>query len=79
MPFAQSFGWPPTSLWEALLASALFGLIGILLAVFGFKLLDWVTPGNLQEEILQKGNIAASILVGAFLVGLCIILAAAIG
>ena len=79
MPFAQSFSWPPATLWEALLASALFGLLGILLAILGFKLLDWVTPGKLQDEILQKGNIAASIVVGAFLIGLCIILAAAIG
>lgn len=79
MPFALSYGWPPTSLWDALFASTLFGLLGIVLAILGFKLLDWVTPGKLQEEILQKGNIAASILVGAFLIGLCIILAAAIG
>ncbi len=71
--------WPPNTLWEAAIASTLFGLIGIVLAIVGFKAFDWLTPGNLQEEILQKNNIAAAILGGAFIVGVCIIVAAVVG
>lgn len=71
--------WPPESLWEAALASVLFGLIGIGLTIFGFKLFDWVTPGNFQEEVLQKNNIAAAILAGAFLIGISLIVAAVVG
>jgi putative membrane protein len=56
----------------------LFAVIGIVLAIFGFKLFDWMTPGKLDEEILQKQNMAAAIMAGAFIVGVCIIVAAAI-
>ncbi|MFM7150488.1 MAG: DUF350 domain-containing protein [Gemmataceae bacterium] len=73
------FPWPPNTLWEAALASTIFGLIGIALVIFSFKVFDWMTPGNLQEEILKKNNLSAAILAGAFLVGICIIIAAAIG
>jgi putative membrane protein len=72
-------GWPPRTIWEAAVASAVFGLIGILLVILGFKLFDWLTPGKLQDEIIQKNNIAAAILAGAFIVGICIVIAAAVG
>lgn len=79
--FAQTswMNWPPTTLKEAALASLIFGLVGILLAILGFKIFDWLTPGKLQEEIFHKGNIAAAVLAGAFLIGICLIIARAIG
>jgi putative membrane protein len=60
------------------LNALLFAAIGIVMAILGFKLFDWLTPGKLDDEILQKQNIAASILAGAFVLGVCIIIAAAI-
>ena len=41
MLFAQSslLNWPPTTLWEAAIASLVFGLLGILLAILVFPLL----------------------------------------
>jgi putative membrane protein len=60
------------------LNAVVFALIGIALAIFGFKLFDWMTPGKLDEEILQKQNVAAAVLTGFFLLGVCIIVAAAI-
>ena len=79
MLFAETFGWPPRTLWEAAMASGVFGIIGIVLAILGFKLFDLLTPGKLQEEELQKNNIAAAILCGAFIIGICIVIAAAVG
>lgn len=76
---ASFFTWPPESLREAALASVVFGLIGIGLAILGFKLFDWLTPGNFQEEVLQKNNIAAAIVAGAFLIGVSLIVAAVVG
>jgi len=76
---APLLSWPPNTLWEAALASTIFGLIGIVLAIVGFKAFDWLTPGNLQEEILQKNNIAAAILAGAFIIGVAIVVAAVVG
>ncbi|MBM3994422.1 MAG: DUF350 domain-containing protein [Planctomycetes bacterium] len=62
----------------AVLATLIFAVIGIVMAILGFKVLDKLTPGNLDEEILQKQNVAAAILAGAFILGVCIIVAAAI-
>jgi uncharacterized membrane protein YjfL (UPF0719 family) len=68
----------PYSFGMAVLSTLIFGAIGIVLAIFAFKLFDKLTPGKLDEEILQKQNIAAAILAGAFILGVCIIVAAAI-
>jgi uncharacterized membrane protein YjfL (UPF0719 family) len=73
------FTWPPETMWEAALASVVFGLIGIGLAILGFKLFDWLTPGSFQEEVLQKNNTAAAIVAGAFLIGVSMIVAAVVG
>lgn len=71
--------WPPNTLWEAALAAVVFGLIGIGLALIGFKVFDRITPGNLEEEILQKNNLAAAIVTAAFILGVCIIIARVVG
>jgi uncharacterized membrane protein YjfL (UPF0719 family) len=71
--------WPPNTLWEAALATVVFGLIGIGLAVLGFKIFDRVTPGNLEEEIVKKNNIAAAIMTAAFILGVCLIIARVVG
>jgi len=82
--FAQAetpglFPWPPNTLWEAALATVVFGLIGIGLAVLGFKIFDRLTPGNLEEEIVKKNNMAAAIMAAAFILGVCIIIARVVG
>jgi uncharacterized membrane protein YjfL (UPF0719 family) len=47
--------------------------------VLGFKIFDWVTPGKLDEEIIVKNNMAAAIMTGAFILGVCIIIARVVG
>jgi uncharacterized membrane protein YjfL (UPF0719 family) len=75
----QLLPWPPNSLWEAALATVIFGLLGIILAVIGFKIFDKVTPGHLEEEIVRKGNMAAALITAAFILGVCIIIARVVG
>ena len=70
--------WHPGNMYEALLAAVCFGAVGIVMALIGFKLFDWITPGNLGEEITAKNNNAAAILAGAVVLGISIIMAAAI-
>lgn len=62
----------------ALLATLLYAVIGILVFVVGFFVLDLLTPGKLWEEIRDKQNGAVAIFSGAVAVGLAIIVAAAI-
>jgi uncharacterized membrane protein YjfL (UPF0719 family) len=68
---AQTFG-------EAILSTLAFGALGIFLAIIGFKIFDWVTPGHLAKEILEKQNMAAAIVAGAIVIGICLIVAHAI-
>jgi uncharacterized membrane protein YjfL (UPF0719 family) len=70
--------WHAKTLVEALGYTALFGLTGVLLAVVGYKLFDFCTPGNLHKEILENKNVAAAIVAGAVIIGVCVIIAAAI-
>ena len=66
-------------LWsEALPATLIYSLAGILLAIFAFRLLDWVTPGDLNKKIFEEGNVAAAILGAALVLGICAIIVASI-
>jgi hypothetical protein len=70
--------WHPTTLGGALLATVAFGVAGIFLAIAGFKLFDAFTKFNLEKEICENRNMAVAVLCGAMLLGICLIVAAAI-
>lgn len=69
--------WHPTSLGQAVGYMLLFALIGILTAIAGYKLFDKATPGDLSREIIENKNIAAAIVAAAVILGVCLIVAAA--
>ncbi len=54
-----------------------FGTAGLLMAVAGYKLFDKLTPGDLHAEIFERKNVAAAILAGSVIIGVSLILAAA--
>jgi putative membrane protein len=58
---------------------AVFGIAGIAMAIIGYKLFDKFTPGNLHAEIFEQKNVAAAILAGSVIIGVSLILAAAMG
>ena len=60
------------------LASILFAVLGFFLLFFGYKLFDLLIPVNIQTKIFEEGNVAAALATGAFVIGLAIIVAAAI-
>lgn len=66
------------TLMQGVMESLLYSVIGILLAVLAFKVVDWITPGNLSKQISQEGNIAVATLLGFLVLGICIIIAAAL-
>ncbi len=70
--------WHAKTLLGALGLVALFGVFGVGLAVIGYKLFDFCTPGNLHKEIVENKNVAAAIVGAAVIVGVCIIIAASI-
>ena len=61
------------------MAALVFGFTGIVLSIVGYKLFDLVeTRVDFSEEI-KKGNTAVAIVVGAFVIGICIIIGRAVG
>jgi uncharacterized membrane protein YjfL (UPF0719 family) len=61
-----------------LTAAIVFALLGILVFVGSFALLDRLTPYSLWREIVERQNVALATLVGLISLGLGIIIAAAI-
>jgi uncharacterized membrane protein YjfL (UPF0719 family) len=70
-------GWHAQSLGQAVGYMVLFSFIGILAAIAGYKIFDKCTPGDLHREIVENKNVAAAIVAGAVILGVCIIIAAA--
>ena len=69
--------WHARTLGEAIGYMLLFTAVGIACAIAGYKLFDKCTPGDLNKEILEHKNIAAAIVAAAVILGVCIIIAAA--
>ena len=67
-----------TPILHGLLAAAAYSLLGIVILVLAFVLIDRLTPGSLWDEIMAKQNTALAILAGAFAIGVSIIIAAAV-
>lgn len=65
-------------LTDGILATIIYGFIGIVMALFGAKLLDLVTPGDMRKLIAEEKNMAMATVVGFMMLGICIIIAAAI-
>ncbi len=67
------------SITHGLYLFGIFGLAGIIMAILGYKLFDKFTPGDLHKEIFEHKNVAAAILAGSVIIGVSLILAAAMG
>ena len=59
-------------------AALVFALIGIVVFVGAFVVIDRMTPYDLWKEIVVEKNLALAVLVGAMSIGICIIIAAAV-
>ena len=70
--------WHWDAFGMAVFAAFAFGLLGIVLLLAGFKLFELVTPKLQVEQKLQEGSVAVAIVVGALLVAIGIVVAAAI-
>lgn len=63
---------------HAVVNSILFSLIGILVLLVSFYLVERVTPENLYKELVEKQNSAVAIVAGAFMIAIAIIIGCAI-
>jgi putative membrane protein len=64
----------PDYLFADLLSTVAFGVVAILLIVFGYIAFDKLTPKLDFDDLLNKGNVALAIVVGSFILGLCYVI-----
>jgi uncharacterized membrane protein YjfL (UPF0719 family) len=58
--------------------SILYALLGIVIFVAGFIVVDKLTPYDLWKELIDNKNVALAIVVAAIALGISIVIAAAI-
>jgi putative membrane protein len=61
-----------------LVAVVVYALLGLFLGLFGYKVYDWLTPFDLRKELEIDQNTSVGIVCGAIILGMCLIVAAAI-
>ncbi|MGA9522676.1 MAG: DUF350 domain-containing protein [Myxococcaceae bacterium] len=64
--------------FKNVVASLAFSAIGLVVFVIGFYVIRLILPYDVHKEIETDHNTALGIVVGAFILGLAIIIAAAI-
>jgi putative membrane protein len=67
-----------TDLLRNMLAATIFALLGIVIFILAFVVVDRVTPYNLWKEIVEEKNVALAVLLGAASIGICVIIASAV-
>jgi uncharacterized membrane protein YjfL (UPF0719 family) len=73
--FAQNL---TASFERGLLGTILYSVIGIIMCMIGFKVVDWLIPGNMVRQLAEDKNMAVGLVAAAMILGICIIIAAAI-
>ena len=61
-----------------LLNALVYAVLGIVIFVVSFSVLDKMTPYALWKEIVEEKNTALAIVVGLAALGICIIIASAV-
>jgi len=59
--------------------SIVYGIVGIVLTIAGYRIFDWISPIDVEKELGEKHNIAVAIVTAAVILGIAIVVAAAIG
>ncbi len=60
------------------IVGVIYAFTGMALLFLGYRLFDAFTPTNLQSKIFEEGNIAVAVAVGFFMLGVAVVLHAAL-
>ncbi len=63
---------------QGLLASVIYSLVGLAVFVAGWYVIRFIMPFDVHKELEADQNTALGIVIGSFILGLAIIVAAAI-
>jgi putative membrane protein len=65
-------------LWRMILDATIVGVTGVVVLILGYYIWELVTPYNLRRELHENKNVAVAIVAAAFIVGMAIVIAAAL-
>ena len=63
---------------QSLVGSVLYSAIGVFIFMIAYKLMEWLLPFDVDKELAEDQNTAVGIVVGSVMIGLAVIIAAAI-
>jgi len=63
---------------KPIINSVLYSLLGIAILLIGYLIVEKITPENTWREIVDKNNTALAIVFGALIIGISMIISAAI-
>lgn len=58
--------------------SIVYSFLGIIILLAGYFIIEKLTPENTWKEVVEKNNIAVAIVLAAFIIGISMIVSAAI-
>jgi putative membrane protein len=61
-----------------LIISIVYSVLGVVMLYAGYRIFDALTPTDMQKKIFEEGNVSVGIVAGAFILGLAIVIGAAI-
>lgn len=61
-----------------ILNSLIFSVLGIVVLLLTYCLIEKLTPENTWKEIVEKNNVSVAVVFGAFIIGISMIISAAI-
>lgn len=64
--------------FQPIVNSIIFSLLGIVILLVAYFIIEKITPENTWKEVVQKNNIAVAIVFAAFIIGISMIISAAI-
>jgi hypothetical protein len=78
MPPVEPRIMPPMLAWTGILTSVVYGLVGLILLLIGYYIYELITPFSVKDELISHRNAAVGMVVAAFILGMAIVIAAAI-
>jgi len=61
-----------------IMASIIFSLIGIVILLLTFWIVEKITPENLWKQVVEKQNMALAVMAAGFMIAMAIIISSAI-
>ncbi|KOS06335.1 hypothetical protein AM493_10045 [Flavobacterium akiainvivens] len=63
---------------KPIIASVVFSFVGLIILFIAYFIVEKITPESTWKEIVQNKNVALAIIIGAFIIGMSIIISGAI-